>query len=508
MGDYVNFVGINARLVLKMNMKKEERVSFISFLKGKEQRLDWVILAVSCLLGYIILKICYPYPATISDSGTYVHAAMTDVFSFYRPFGYSAFLQLVHMFSSSVHAVFIVQIILYFLASSAFSFVIKYIYPPANKILWYILLFFFVFSPIAFYMANAIMSDLLFAVMVYSMLASFIYLYKTKSWIAFGIFLLSLYFALHIRYSAMIFPVLFIICFIMVKGKFRWIGIAGTVIVSMLFYSQVKSDMKETTGYDQFSTGFDGWQLANNALHIIPYIDLQPEQIRNPEIKSVHSFAMAQRDRIEEITQNGSVASASFMWINDQPLKQYMFAYMQHTGQAYASSWIELGSGTYKRYGQYMIKRYPLEFMRYYYLPNSKSIFYVNSKEIIGKYTPINVKDIFEWYRIPDGTNLDAKHTLYENFVAEASAASYIPIWIIIAVLGILSVIWRKKLSWHTEDSRRIFWIIVASGLLYYGATVFASPVSLRFWIPMNAVLFAVIYILLNRILESRKKEV
>lgn len=489
-----------------MDKKKADAGSFIFFLKGKDQRLDWIILAVSCLLGYIILRICYPYPATISDSGTYVNTAMTDIFSFYRPFGYSAFLQFVHVFSSSVHAVFIVQMILYFFASSAFAFVIKYIYPPVNKIFWYILLFFFVFSPIAFYMANAIMSDLLFAVMVYFMLASYLYLFKKNSWLALGIFLLSLYFALQIRYSAMIFPLLFIVCFFMLKDKLRWVGIAGTVAVSLLFYNQVKSDMQKTTGFDQFSTGFDGWQLANNALHIIPHIDLQLENIRNPEIKSVHSFALAQKDRIAEITQNGAVPSASFMWINDQPLKQYLFAYMQHTGEPYASSWIKLGSGTYKRYGQYLMKKYPLEFMRYYYLPNAKSIFYVNSKEIIGKYTPINVKDISEWYRIPESTDMNAKHTPYESFVAEASAASYIPIWIIIAIGTVLSIVMRKKLLWQSREGQPAFWVIVAAGALYYAATVFASPVSLRFWIPMNAVLFAVIYILYNRILASRKE--
>lgn len=489
-----------------MEKKKTGEESFSFFLKGKGQQLDWIILAASCLFGYIILKACYPYPATISDSGTYVNAAMTGIFSFYRPFGYSAFLQFVHLFSSSVHAIFIVQILLYFFASSAFAFVIKYIYPPANKILWYILLFFFVFSPIAFYMANAIMSDLLFAVMVYFMLASFLYIFKTKSWIALGIFLLSLYFALQIRYSAMIFPVLFIACFFMVKGKLRWVGIAGTVVVSLLFYNEVKSDMRKTTGFDQFSTGFDGWQLANNALHIIPHIDLKPERISNQEMKSVHSFALAQKDRIAEITHNGTVPSASFMWINDQPLKQYMFAYMQYTGEPYAMSWIKLGSGTYKRYGQYLMTKYPVEFMRYYYFPNTRSIFYVDSKEIIGKYTPINVKDITEWYRIPEGTDMDAKYTPYESFVAEASATSYIPIWIIIIAAAILSVIMRKKLSWQTKEGQKVFWVIVAGGALYYAATVFASPVSLRFWVPVNAVLFAVIYILYNRILCSLKK--
>lgn len=491
-----------------MSKAKEKRTdTFFTFLKAKDQRIDWIILLLSCIAGYAILKICYPYPATISDSGTYVQAAANDMFTFYRPFGYSSFLQLVHSFSSSVHAIFIVQMVLYFFATAAFAFVIKYMYPPANKIFWCILLLFFVFSPISFYMANAIMSDLLFSVMIYFMLAAFLYIFKKPNWIALAVFIISLYFALHIRYSAMMFPVLFIVCFFFVKGKLRWVGMAATVIVTLMFYNQVKSDMYKTTGFNQFSTGFDGWQLANNAMHVIPYIDLDYRLIKDDEMKVLHQFVVAQKDVIKEKTNNGTKTSASFMWINNEPLKQFLFAYIEYTGQPYPVCWIKLGSDNYKDYGQYLIKKYPIEFMQYYYLPNAKSIFYVDSKEIIGSYTPINVKDIVDWYHIPEDADLKAKHTIYSDFVAEASAASYIPIWIVILAGTILSVVFRKKLNWEEKNMKIVFWIIVAVGVLYYAATVFASPVSLRFWLPMNAILFAVIYIMYNRLIAYRKND-
>lgn len=490
-------------------MDKEETInmSFFSFLKAKEQRVDWLILLLSCIAGYIILKICYPYPATISDSGTYVQAAMSDMFSFYRPFGYSYFLQLVHALSPSIHAVFIVQMILYFFASASFAFVIKSLYPPANRIFWQILLFLFVFSPISFYMANSIMSDLLFAVIVYFMLAAFLYLFKRPNWISLFVFVLSLYFALHIRYSAMMFPILFIVGFLLMKNKFYWIGIVCTLAVSFLFYNQVKADMRKVTGFNQFSTGFDGWQLANNAIHIVPYIDLDYRLLPEDEMKILHQFVVAQEDVIREKTNNGTKTSASFMWINDEPLKQFLFACMEYTGESYPTCWIKLGSDYYKDYGKYLIKKYPLKFLQYYYLPNAKSIFYVDSKEMIGSYTRIDRKDIFDWYHIPTKANVNARHTIYESFVSEASAVSYIPIWIVILIGTVLSVVLRRKLKWDGKDSRTIFWIIVAIGVLYYGVTVFASPVSLRFWLPMNAVLFAVIYILYNRLIIYRKNK-
>ncbi|WP_029904188.1 hypothetical protein [Prevotella sp. 10(H)] len=492
-----------------MTKSSNSPVSFFSFLKAKEQRIDWIILIFSCLIGYIIIKVCYPYPATISDSGTYVQAAASNTFNFYRPFGYSYFLRLVHSFSSSMNAVVIVQMIFYLLSVSYFSFVIKYILPPFSKILWRVLLFFFIFSPVAIYMVNALMSDLMFAVMIYFMLASFIFLLKKQSWFTLCIFLLSMFFALHIRYSAMMFPVLFICFFFMIKGKIRWVGIAGILIFTFTFYNQVKKDMRKTTGFDQFSTGFDGWQLANNAMHVIPYIDLPPEKVKDPEMKVLHQYMMTQKDVIRERTKNGTEAVAAFMWINDLPLKQFLFAYTQQTGNPYSSSWIWLGSHNYKDYGSFLIRKYPLKFMQYYYLPNSKHIFYPDHHEIIGKYYPIEMKNVLEWYNVPENTDMNAKHTIYSDFVDDLITISYPVVWLLILIMGVLNIVLRKQLIWR-ENEKKIFWIIVITGIMYYAATVFASPVSTRFWIPTNAVLFTVVYILSNRLLEykyNRKKK-
>ncbi|MDR1884452.1 MAG: hypothetical protein LBR26_17015 [Prevotella sp.] len=488
-----------------MTKKNDTPAPFFTFLKAKEQRIDWIILILGCITGYIVLKTCYPYPATISDSGTYVDAAATDTFIFYRPFGYSYFLQTVHNISDSIHAVFIVQIILYLIAAAAFSFVLKHVIPPVNKILWRVLLFFFVFSPIAFYMSNALMSDLLFAVMIYFMLASLVLFIKIRGWIPLCLFLLSLFFSLHIRYSAIMFPVLFICFFFMLKGRMRWAGIAATLVVTFVFCNQIKRDMHETTGFNQFSTGFDGWQLANNAMHVVPYIDLEPEKIKDPETRMLHQYILTQKDAITDKTKNGTEAVAAFMWKNDLPLKQFLFSYIHQTGQGYAPSWIRLGSRNYKNYGSYLISRYPVQFARYYYIPNSKNIFFPVNHEIIGGYTPINMKNVLEWYKIPESADLNAKHPVYSSFVDSLISVSYPVIWLVLIMAGALSFVWRKKLVWR-ENERMVFWLIAMVGVVYLAATVFASPISTRFWIPVNAVFFGAAYILYNRIAAYKMK--
>lgn len=262
--------------------------------------------------------------------------------------------------------------------------------------------------------------------------------------------------------------------------------------------------MRKTTGFNQFSTGFDGWQLANNAMHVVPYIDLKPEKIKDPEMRILHQYMLTQTDVIKERTKDGSEAVAAFMWINDLPLKQFMFSYIQQTRQGYSPSWIWLGSRNYKEYGTYIISHYPLQFARYYYLPNSKEVFYPDHHEIIGKYYPINMKNVLEWYKIPEDTNMDAKYTLYSDYLDKPITISFLITWLIIAVAAVLSIVWRKQLVWG-ENERKIFCIIATVGIIYYAATTFASPVSTRFWIPMNAVFFGVVYILYNRIITYKK---
>lgn len=293
-----------------LNKKDDSSEKFSPFIFRKLQLIDWLIIVGICTFVYVVLRAVYPYPATMQDSGGYVFSAMNDFFYFYRPFGYSQFLRIVHSFSSSIHAVFTVQMILYGLSIGFFSLTIKYFFRPQNQIIWYILLIILVFSPMSFFMANAIMSDMLFAIMIFGLLTAFAFVVMKKSWWAFACFVLLMFFALHIRYSAIIFPFLFIPVLLFVKSPIRWAALVVLPLTFAVFHNQVKADMKETTGFNQFSTGFDGWQLANNALHIVPFTDLPPNKIRKAKIRNLHEFVLNYNQQILEATDHGKRVTA------------------------------------------------------------------------------------------------------------------------------------------------------------------------------------------------------
>ncbi|MDR0604885.1 MAG: hypothetical protein LBG80_11345 [Bacteroidales bacterium] len=483
----------------KSNKNRKNKQGFIHFLIGKDQYFDWLLLVIVCLAGYLVVKSGYPYPITMSDSGGYIQAAKTDMFSFYRPFGYSVLLQLIHTLSSSIHAIFIVQMLLYFISASIFAFTVKYFFAPAKKIVWYFLLFFFVFSPMAFILANAIMSDLLFGIVIYIMLASFIFIVKQGKWIALITFLLAVFCSLYIRYSAMVFPVIFLFCFLWLRGKIRWISIAGLVIVSVIFYNQMKDLMKETTEFDQFSTGFDGWQLANNAMHILPFIDLDSQKISDKKMRELHQFSLPYKDTILESTNHGSTTTVSFLWDPAFPLKMFVYEEMRKQQRSYAHLWIELGTTTFKEYGQYLILRYPWKFMRYYYFPNMKHVFFLYNPGIISSETSITTAEAYEWYKIDESQDLTLKNPFYKGIIWNFMQVLWTLRWIFILGLSLWAVLWRKRIKYNNAD-KIVFWSLFVFGAIYYASTVFASPIEDRYWFPTECILFSFCYILCNKL--------
>ena len=490
--------------ILKKKSQESKKENFLSFVFQKQQQPDWIIISALCLIGYLVLKYFYPYPATMSDSGSYVVTAMDDRFSFYRPFGYSYFLQIIHSVSSGVHAIFIFQILLYFVSTAVFAFTIKYLFPPNKKIIWYFLLLFLSFSPLAFFMANSILSDIIFSVSIYFMLSGLLFVMMRQSWIGLVLFSITLFCSLSIRYSAVVFPFVFIPFLLFSKGLIRWITIVCSIMVFLLFYNQTKNNMKKTTGFNQFSTGFDGWQLSNNALHIFPFIDLEPGSIKNENLRTFHQFLLPYKNIILKRTGNGKDVTADFLWGTDLPLKQYLFKSIQETNRTYPKMWIALGSGLYADYGRYLILHHPFKFMRYYYLPNTGRMFYPTHTGVMSNYRGVDAeKDIMNWYKISEEEDTSCKNDFYGSFLTKCISVSYIFIWIAVAVIGAIGILYRKKIKFDKQE-KITFWLIFTFGAIYYASTIFMSPIELRYWLPMACIQFAFCYILLNKFSEYK----
>ena len=160
---------------------KEKKNTYWSFLFQKPQLVDWMAIIVSCIIGYIFIHICYPTPATYSDAFSYVAAAASDQFSIYRPFGYSAFLQVVHAFSHGLQAVIIAQFLLYALSLGLFLLAIKRYYPITQTWVRILIEVVATLAPTCLYMLNALMSDALFCCLILIMLAMLLVVKQSSS---------------------------------------------------------------------------------------------------------------------------------------------------------------------------------------------------------------------------------------------------------------------------------------------------------------------------------------
>lgn len=477
------------------NSNTGRQQSFWQFCFSREQLWDWIVPALLCLVGYIALRSEYPYPLITSDSLSYLYAAINDQFMAYRPFGFSEWLRIIHVISPSIYAVFISHTLLYMLCTTLLILALKRYYPIRPAWLRWVVAVLIVASPMAFFMLDAVMSDALFGCMVILMVTMLMVVFYEGSYIALLIYFAAFAVALFTRYSGMFFAIalLPVLCFLPDK-RFRLVGLVGTLLVGVIFYHNIYSNMNNNAHLPQFSTGFDGWQLANNALHIIPFIDAEAgEQPSDEEMRDLHyGICTHYRDFICEATDSGRVVTSVFMWSRKSPLKQYLAYRKQQTNASYQVVWAGLGGGLYADYGKWLIMHYPVEFFRYFLSKNIPYVFYPDFVELVGGYDPVPTdnREVPEWFGISPTEVTCSDNPIYRRYVCPVLPAIELFFWIVMAAaLAVLLIRWKH---WTMTRAQRLtFWLILLLGFVYCGSTAFAGPIALRYWFPLQALKLA-----------------
>ena len=472
-------------------MKAKKTDSYFRFLFARKQWADWAVILLATGLGLVFVLLSYPLPNTISDSLTYLSAAFKDKFVAFRPFGYSFYLQLVYRLSHSIYSVVASQSLLYVLSLGMLMMAVKKYWPPRNRSLFLVFEAVVSAGPAAVYMLNTIMSDSLFCSLIFIIIAMAIVWLREGSWVALGIYALALFAAMHTRYSAMFFPLVFVPVFAF-KGTVvqRIVSIAATLAVLLVFHSGVSSQMEKIVGKKQFSTGFDGWQLANNALHIFPHLEKEEldKDLPSEEMKLLRRFCTVKMDVIEDYIRTDEGITAKFLWLSKSPLKRFAYYYDdKHETMLYYDAWIALGSGLYKDFGVWYISHYPWQFVRYFLAPNALLAFFPKKLEIIGNYTdvPPGNKELNQWFTDVPADGLHARNDTCGRFNGVLVPWTDLLTWLV--MLASLVALFVRKVTLSRETKICLI-LIFLFGLIYYGSTVFASPIAARYWMPMHAI--------------------
>jgi hypothetical protein len=475
---------------------------FLRFLAGKEQRLDWAIIGGLFIAILVFLKIYYPYPQTLSDTGNYVLSATTGKINGYRPYGYSAFLSFFHGISTDVKFVVDWQWFMTFLSVSFFLFTVKFLFRALPRVAFYILCAVCILNPSVIFMDSYLMSDSLFVSLTLFFLTTCMWIICTGSWTAIVANLVLLWLCMDTRYIGLFYPLLSAISLAWALWKrYKWIGLAGGLvpILMLFFYRSAATDkMKEEFGVETFSS-FGGWQKANNGVSVLPYVKVDINEITDPQVKAIHQLVSQFPDSCFNTT---NVMATNFMWVKSYPGKQCLMRYIQQTGTPYMKAWAYLGTQM-DAYGDFLQSRYRSEYIRHFMVPNVKNIFEVY--EIMDLQDSVsygNMKDFFT----SDSEEYHYKSHMFTSLTGIRKVGDGLA-WLafILSVIGGLVMI--KKIYWTVDQKIAVGLLIVFIGA-FCGASVIAAPINnFRYMMPILYAQLVVPVLIISAIVASMGKE-
>jgi hypothetical protein len=473
--------------------------SFFSYLKQSSVKKELYIIGGLYFLVYFVLTYLYPYPDGISDSGGYVLAAFQNKYMGFRPFGYSRFLIMLHGFSSSMGFIVFVQYFLNALASMFFVFTLKYFFRIPNKFIS------IAFDVLAFgsvsvlYLTNTILSDSLFTSLTLIWAALGLWILRTDKLLP-KVFLfifqcICLGFLLNVRYTGIFYVIVqfLIIIFSFYKEK-QLIGLGLAVVTILIGFGFYKGQIEKTknlVGIEAFS-GFSGWQVANNAMHVIHHVDLQPERISDARTRDFATF-VKNNDSLVNIPEG--TATAKLMWDKNSPLKIYNSLNIQTNNVTYLYSYTDLGSNVYNKFGNHVMTHYPFAFFRYYLWPNIQGTIYPKADQVFRTFNTeaISADLRTNWFEMKD------TEKPYSRSQIIASLRSFLSVYrLIVWVLMFVSIVYLavfsiKKKIVFTLHQHFMFWFLVLFTMGYTAFNIFSSPFELRYTTPIHIMQIAFI---------------
>lgn len=477
-----------------------QKESFLSFFKEKHQKKRLAVFAIFYLVCYFALTYFYPFPDGISDSGLYLLSAAKNEFYGYRPFGYSEFLIVLHDFVVSISFVVFVQYWLSVLVTLFFVFSLHFFIKPINHYLSIAFDILALCSIPTLYLTNTILSDSLFASVTLLWIAlCFWVLSCQKQYIKILLVVfqfLLLYILMTVRYTGLFYvgvEIVFIVLLFFRKKKLLALGcIACLTMISVAFYNDQVRKNEFISGVKVFS-GFTGWQKANNALHVIPYIDIDLTQIDDIYLRE---FIRIAKKTSSNLKVDGFKTTPTFLWDNDKPLKRFHFLYARKTQKYFLPSWIELGKETYNDFGTYIMVHYPIAYFRYYLLPNFVGTLYCTNDQLYAKEFS---KDVIRADVLASWYGIDSKKEVFARSSFIHSVSSIFPVWELIVWLlmfaSILCFLIKRHARLLTQLQRNMYWVLVLFVMSYLAFHVYAAPFELRYVIPIYIMQLSIIYL-------------
>lgn len=461
------------------------------------------LLITSSILSigiWIIFKKLYVNINMVYDSYYYIYAAEKKLNVNIWPIGYSYFIRLTGLITHSPLIFTTIQYIIFQLSLINFYFTINRFYKlPVLSTLLYCLLI--ILNPIIPYTCNFIMSDALFAGLTIFWFSNVLQLLHAPKIRTIVINVLLIISVIAVRYNSLYYPLISTAAFLLCKRNiiYKIAGIFSQVLLIYLFIAFISFEVKKIGGHYQFSP-FGGWKIANNALYMYDHIN-------NKSINVPDKFSLINKttinyfnnDHVNYNLLNIDYTSGSwYMFDNQSPLVIYMHAVTApDTTQLGIIQFCKLSS-LMQDYGGYLIKKYPIQYGKYFIFPNTMR-YLIPPTEIYWKLSPFNLRNDFlkvypeRWFGI---NSLDApeKSIKFRNYIFNFYPSLVFTIHLLF-LLSVLGFILFGSIKKSRPEIIRPIYLLLLFWLTDFGFNIFASGVVLRYLI--ITVLIEITFILL-----------
>jgi hypothetical protein len=224
-------------------------------------------------------------------------------------------------------------------------------------------------NPLYLFQSNYVSSDAFFNSFTVLWFTLLIWILHKPSWPFIAIQMVVLAGLFMLRYNAIFFPI--ITAFVLMMAGGPWLkkvaGAVGTFLTVLIIIAITTCVTKSFTGTKTFSA-FSGWQMANNALHVLHNKKIDTASIKDKEVKAAVKFAVHFFDTSKPAFTDTS-ATAYYMWYYNSPLKRYMTEYPGRK-KSYFGTWNALGP-LYSKMGTTIILQDPIAYIKHFALPNA-----------------------------------------------------------------------------------------------------------------------------------------
>ena len=442
------------------------------------------VAIMAIFLQLIIFKFLYPFAGFINgDSYVYLEAAYHNVFVNTYPIGYSKFLRLISVFTHSDTVVVTLQYFLLQGSTLSLVFTLFYFYNPTK--LTRILLFgVMLFNPAYLYLANYISSDAFFLALSLTWFTLLIWIMnRPNKWMIF-VNALVLFMAFTVRYNALFYPVIGVVALLLTRRRVM-MNIGGfllSVLLIGIFIWTTSNRYEKGTGHRQF-TPFTGWQLANNALYAYRFVDSSDRKQVPAKFQKLDGMVRNYFDSSRDLRTHPSerlIASTVYMWDPKSPLCIYMEGEFRKDSTAIALKKWATVAPLMKEYGTFLIKTYPIEFAKFYLIPNAIK-YYAPPVEFLDHYST-NIDSVNETAKVWFDYKSNKIRCYFKDF--KVTVLDFYPVLTgtmnVVLIFSLISFIVLRGYRQPGELKKGLV-LLTALWAVNFGFSVFASPIALRF---------------------------